>query len=326
MSSSRSVIVLALLACAHAADRKPFEAVEAHMGTLVRIKLYAGSPAEAQSAFRTAFDRVAELDQALSDYKPDSELNRICRTAVGRPVPASRDLLVVLDASQRLAAESGGAFDVTLGPVIRLWREARHDGRVPSAEALKAAATRTGFRKLHVDLAAGTVMLDQPGMQLDLGGIAKGYAADAALEVLSRLGIHSALVAVSGDLALGDPPPGESGWKIGLDDNASEGTDFTRVLHLSHAAVSTSGNEQQHLDAGGKRYSHIIDPANDMGLTRPITVTVVAPAGLSADPLATAVSILGPERGLSLLQHYPGASALIVDGSRVVESPNWPRR
>jgi FAD:protein FMN transferase len=326
MSSSRYAAVFALLACAHAAERKPYEAVEAHMGTLVRIKLYAESPVEAQAGFRAAFDRIAQLDQALSDYKPDSELNRICRAAAGHAVPASRDLLVVLDASQRLAAESGGAFDVTLGPVIRLWRAARRDGRVPAAEALKAAAAHTGYRKLHVDLAAGTVMLDQSDMQLDVGGIAKGYAADAALETLSRLGIRSALVAVSGDLAFGDPPPGEPGWKIGVDDNSSESGDFTRVLRLSHAAVSTSGSEEQHLDAAGKRYSHIIDPTTDMGVTRAITVTIVAPTGLAADPLATAVSILGPERGVSLLRHYPGAAALIVDGTRVVESPNWLHR
>ena len=160
--SSRAAL-LALLACSLASAVEPFEAVEPHMGTLVRIKLYAVDSQQAKSAFRAAFDRIAQLDQALSDYRPDSELNRICRAAAGQPVKAGPDLLRVLEASRQLAEETGGAFDVTLGPVIRLWRQARRDHRLPAAEALKEAAARSGFRKLHIDAAAGTVTLDQAG-------------------------------------------------------------------------------------------------------------------------------------------------------------------
>ena len=156
-------------------------------------------------------------------------------------------------------------------------------------------------------------------MRLDLGGIAKGYAADAALSVLAQSGIRSALVAVSGDLAFGDPPPGENGWKIGAGDS-------TRVVELRNAAVSTSGSEEQHLDIGGKRYSHIIDPSTDTGLTLPITVTIVAARGMDADSLATAVSVLGPERGMALVRRKPGVAALIVTEKGAIESPNWPRR
>ena len=315
--SSRAAL-LALLACSLASAVEPFEAVEPHMGTLVRIKLYAVDSQQAKSAFRAAFDRISQLDQALSDYRPDSELNRICRAAAGQPVKAGPDLLRVLEASRQLAEETGGAFDVTLGPVIRLWRQARRDHRLPAAEALKDAAARSGFRKLHIDAAAGTVTLDQAGMQLDLGGIAKGYAADAALSVLAQSGIRSALVAVSGDLAFGDPPPGENGWKIGAGDS-------TRVVELRNAAVSTSGSEEQHLDIGGKRYSHIIDPSTDTGLTLPITVTIVAARGMDADSLATAVSVLGPERGMALVRRKPGVAALIVTQKGAIESPNWPR-
>ena len=158
-----------------AGDRQLYEAVEPHMGTLVRIKLYAASAEQASAAFRAAFGRIAQLDDELSDYKTDSELNRICRTAVGRPVAVSADLFEVLAASQKLAAETAGAFDVTLGPVIRLWRQARKDIRLPSAAALREAAAHTGYRKLHLDPQAQAVMLDEPGMQLDVGGIAKGH-------------------------------------------------------------------------------------------------------------------------------------------------------
>jgi thiamine biosynthesis lipoprotein len=306
-----------LAACgrAHASGLQLFEAVEPHMGTLVRIKLYANGAEQAKAGFRAAFARIAELDAALSDYQPESELNRVCRTAIATPVAASADLFRVLAASRKVAEDSDGAFDITLGPVIRLWRQGRRDRRVPDAAALREAAARCGYRNLHLDAARQTVMLDLPGMQLDLGGIAKGYAADAALVVLAGLGIHRALIAASGDLAFGDAPPGQHGWRIGLDSPAC-------VLELANAAVSTSGDEEQHLDAGGRRYSHIIDPATSMALDSPITVTVVARRGLDADALSTAVSVLGAVRGLAFIEARPAVAARIVT-DRVVQSSRW---
>jgi thiamine biosynthesis lipoprotein len=309
-----------------AADPQMYEAAEPHMGTLIRIKLYAEGQQQSAAAFRAAFDRIAQLDDALSDYKPASELNRICRSAVRNPVKVSEDLFRVLAASQKVSEESGGAFDVTLGPVIRLWRQARIDHRAPTADALREAASRCGYGKLHLDPAAGTVLLDQPGMQLDLGAIAKGYAADAALLVLAQSGIRSALVAASGDLAIGEAPPGQRGWKIGVSRGGSDGG-LERILELHDAAVSTSGDAEQNLEIGGKRYSHIVDPVTNMGLATPITVTIVARRGIDADSLATAVSVLGVERGIALIRKHPDTSALISTGEgaemRVVESPGW---
>jgi thiamine biosynthesis lipoprotein len=185
------------------------------MGTLFRIELYAADEARAREAFQAAFARIAELDQTLSDYKPDSELNRICVRAVERPVKVSADLFDVLQESQDMARKSEGAFDVTLGPVIRLWRQARREGHLPDPEQLREAAARCGYRKIHLDAAARSVQFEQAGMQLDVGGIAKGWAAEAALKTIGRYGIRSALVAASGDLAFGDAPPGKAGWKIG---------------------------------------------------------------------------------------------------------------
>ncbi|HXR78450.1 MAG TPA: FAD:protein FMN transferase [Bryobacteraceae bacterium] len=306
---------------------KPYEAVEPHMGTLFRIKLYAPDAATAEHAFRAAFDRVASLDDTLSDYKPASELNRICKSAVGRPVKVSGDLLRVLIASEQLAAETGGEFDITLGPVIHLWRQARKDGRVPDTAELARASANCGYRKLHVDPVASTVELDDAGMELDVGGIAKGYAADEALKVLGRLGIQSALVAASGDLAFSNAPPGRPGWSIGIDSFDRANAPFTRVLHLSNAAVSTSGDTEQHLDAGGKRYSHIVDPKTDVGLTKGITVTIVARHGIEADGLATAVSVIGATRGMQFIDSKPGVAALIVkpgaNGPEVLESSRF---
>jgi len=240
-------------------------------------------------------------------------LNQLTSKAVGRAVQVSDELFAVLAASQTLAEETGGAFDVTQGPVIRLWREARKRGQVPDARALQDARNRGGYKKLHLDAARHTAMLDQAGMALDVGAIGKGYAASEALAALGRLGISSALVAVSGDLAFSHAPPGERGWRIDIHPNDPSLAGVPRVLELTNAAISTSGATEQHLDIGNRRYSHIIDPSTGVGLTADITVTVIAPNGLDADGLDTAVSVVGRERGLSLIESRPAVAALIVE-------------
>lgn len=291
-------ILLCLVSRAIAAPER-IEALEPHMGTMFRIVLYAADPARAHTAIRAAFDRVAELDNELSDYLPDSELNRICVTAAGRDVPVSQDLYAVLQASQSLAERTDGAFDITLGPVIRLWRRARQTGQLPSDAEIAAAARRTGYRSLHVASGGGhaTVRLDMAGMQLDLGAIAKGYAADEGLRLLRGQGFPQAMVAASGDIAFGDAPPGVAGWRTGIDSVNAPNDAFTEVLQLSNAAVSTSGDTEQYAEIGGVRYSHIVDPKTGKGLTARIGVTVIAAKGIDSDGLSTAASVLCEQRG-----------------------------
>ena len=284
-----------------------FESVEAHMGTLMRIQLYAPDAAVATRAFRAAFDRIAELDAELSDYREASELSRLSRDGVGRPVGISEDLFRVLETSQQISEETGGAFDITLGPLTHLWRAARKTGRVPDSAEVRAALARCGYRKLHLNRQNRTAQLDQPGMQLDAGGIAKGFAADEALAVLERLGVRSALVAASGALAFSGAPPGSAGWKIGIE--APSGP-----LVRSNGAVSTSGAVEQHLDApGGIRFSHIIDPHTGMGLTQGLTVTVTGRHGIRADAASTAISVLGVERGLAWVEGQMDLAALVTE-------------
>lgn len=268
-----------------------FEAVEPHMGTLVRIQVYATGEAQAKAAFQAGFARIAALDNALSDYKPDSEVNRL-------PATVSPDLFRVLEHAQALAAETDGAFDVTTGRITRLWRQARKAGKPPAADAVAEAVRHSGWRKLRLDPATRGVTLDDPEIQLDLGGIAKGFAADEALAAITAKGVRSALVAVSGDLAFSAPPPGRKGWRIDAGGSIAE---------LSHATISTSGAAEQHLGP----YSHIVDPRTGMGITDPITVTVIAPRGIEADSLATAISVLGRERGTPLAARHRGVSATI---------------
>ena len=297
------------------------------MGTLVRVTVYARDEAAARDALRAAFDRIAALDRTLSDYKPDSELSQLTSTAVGRPVQVSDDLFAVLDASQRLAEATGGAFDVTQGPVIRLWREARRTGQAPGAAALADAAARSGFRKLTLDAARRTVTLAVDGMALDVGAIGKGYAANEAVETLRRRGVASALVAISGDLAFSAAPPGRRGWRIGVHSLDSSTTALPATLELTDAAVSTSGSSEQYVQIDGRRYSHVIDPASRAGLTEDVTVTVIARHGLHADGLDTAIALVGHERGFALLDGYPDAAALVTerrDGQvRVIASPEF---
>ena len=304
-------VSLAALAAAHAPLQR-FESVEPHMGTLVRVTVYTPDERRAREAFTAAFDRIRELDAILSDYRPTSELNVITTTAVGRDVRVSDDLFAVLHASQQLAEATAGAFDVTQGPLVRLWREARQARRVPDEAARRAAASRSGYRKVHLDAERRSVRLDVSGMSLDLGAIGKGYAASEAIETLRRLGVRSALVALSGDLAFSDAPPGQRGWRVAVHDEEESIAGVPRVLELTNAAVSTSGSRAQHLDVDGRRYSHVIDPVSGMGLTDDVTVTVIAPHGLEADGLDTAISLVGPERGLRLVESRPQVAAVIV--------------
>ena len=290
-----------------------FEAVEPHMGTLVKVTVYTATPDEARAAFQSAFDRIRGLDNTLSDYKPDSELSQITTRAVRHRVRVSDDLFTVLRASQQLAEETNGAFDVTQGPVVRLWREARKTGRVPGPQAVSEARKRSGFEKLHLDAANRTVRFDIAGMKLDVGAIGKGYAASRALEAIAERGVRSALVAVSGDLAVSGAPPGQQGWRIQVHSEDPAVVGVPSTLQLTNAAVSTSGNSEQHLDADGRRYSHIINPSSGIGLVNDITVTVVAPHGLEADGLDTAASVLGAARGMALIESHHDAAGLIVE-------------
>lgn len=312
---------------AHELDVIRFEFSQAHMGTRFRVVLYAPDAGTAERASKAAFDRVAHLDDSMSDYRETSELMSLCRRAGGPAVKVSDDLFRVLAASQQLAARSGGAFDVTTGPVVRLWRRARRTQVMPDPARLAEAQALTGYTKMHLDARARTVRLERPGMLLDLGGIAKGFAADEALAVLRKYGVTRALVAAGGDIVAGDAPPGIEGWTVAVLPLDARVKSSSQNLLLKNCAVSTSGDVEQHVEIGGVRYSHIIDPRTGLGLRGQSSVTVVAPDGTTSDAAATAVSVLGPARGVKLIDTTNGAAAFIVqaagDGTRVFTSRRW---
>jgi len=288
-----------------------FESSSPHMGTRFSLTLYASDQTTADAAAAAAFHRVAELESVMSDYDVDSELLRLCAQPFGRPVAVSEDLFDVLERAQKFSALSDGAFDVTIGPCVRLWRFSRKRNALPAPAEMARARAAVGWRKVRLDRAARTVTLLAPDMRLDLGGIGKGYAADAALKVLRSHGIRRALVAASGDIAIGDPPPGRKGWRIGIapiDAKANEAAEF--VL-LRNAGVSTSGDTEQFVEIDGVRYSHDLDPATGLGLTNRIQATVIARDATTSDALCKPVCVLGPERGLALIDSLPGAAAVV---------------
>lgn len=298
-----------------------FEYEEPHLGTTVRLVIYAGSEELADEAARGAFARVRELNSRLSDYDADSELNEFCRrSGSGQAVPVSDDLWAVLVRAEELARASDGAFDISLGPLIRLWRKARRERQLPTLDARTATQECCGFRFVRLDREKQTVELLKPRMQLDLGGIGKGFIAQRVREFLADRGLKRVLVGLGGDLSLGEPPPGKTSWRIAVspfDDPETPEPEVTLVLGLTHAAISTSGDVFQFVEIDGQRYSHIVDPKTGLGLTDRFAVTVVAADGGLADGLATAISVLGQERGFQLLKQYPGTEAIaarLVDG------------
>jgi thiamine biosynthesis lipoprotein len=295
------------------------------MGTQFKIILYSES-SQAANLASNAFERIAEIDAITSDYLETSELMSVCKTAIYRKIMVSEDLFRVLEKSQDMAERSEGAFDITIGPVVRLWRRARRVGELPDPLRLAQAMDLIGYRKLHLDRASRGVTLDRTGMLLDLGGIAKGYAVDEAMSVLKRKGVTRALIAGGGDILVSGAPPGSQGWVIGIAPLNGTGQ-CARYLLLRDRAVSTSGDVHQHVEIGGVRYSHIVDPKTGLGLKGHNSVSVVAPNCMTSDALATAASVLGPQKGSTLIESTPGAAGLFIQttaaGDSTLETDRW---
>lgn len=309
-----------------ALQRFAFE--KAEMGVPFRITLYAIDEATAQAAANAAWDRVEVLNAMLSDYDPDSELSRLSRTSgEGQSVPVSSDLWRVLKVSQRMAERTEGAFDITIGPLVNVWRRARRKGELPSPELIAEMRQRVGYRNLRLDGETRSAMLLLPDMRLDVGGIAKGYAVDEVLKVLKSRGIERALVAASGDLAASEAPPGKAGWRIEVASFDVPGAPLPREVSLRHNAISTSGDTYQRVEIGGVRYSHIVNPATGVGLTDHSLVTVLGPDCTTTDSLETTISVLGPQRGLQLIAETPQTEVHIVrkpgEQIEVYDSPRW---
>src|SRR4051812_40410102 len=283
------------------------------MGVEFRILLYADSKEVADTAAEAAFGRIKQLNDIMSDYDAETELSQLSRTSgQGKKVRVSDDLWRVLERADALSRESNGSFDVTVGPCVQLWRKARREHKMPDPLKLEQARQAIGYKKMRLFPKEQSVELLVPNMRLDLGGIAKGYAVDAALRVLKDKGIKSVLIEGGGDFAVSAAPPGKKGWRIQVTPLDISNAPPARFLLLKNAAISTSGDLYQRLEIDGVRYSHIVDPHTGIGLTDHSLVNIIAPDSMTADSLTKVVSVLGPTKGLKFARKYRGVEVRIM--------------
>lgn len=299
------------------------------MGAPWTITVHAASRRAGTDAITAAFAEIERLERILSDYDPASELSRLSAAApTTEPVAVGADLWRVLVTAESLREKTAGAFDIAVGPLTSLWRQARRSGRLPQPDRLATARTAVGSGTVELVPETQSVRLPKPHTRLDPGGIGMGYAADRAVEVLATRGIASAMIDASGDVLVSAAPPGTDGWRIAVAPLRPGGTGETLVL--AHAAVTTSGDAYQAVEIDGVRYSHIVDPRTGVGVTGPSTVTVIAPDATAADALATAASVLGHAAGPAMIETCPDCSARFAwreaDDERVLTTFGWPGR
>lgn len=295
-------------------QRFEFEGIE--MAVPIRIVLYAADADLAKRAADAALGRFHDLNARLSDYDENSEVRRFCDFALpGEFFHASDDLWTVLKMAVHYAELSDGAFDPTVGQVVRLWRHARKSKRFPPEKRIQETLTTVGWQNILFDEKTQAIGISENGtknnVRIDLGGIAKGYAIDEALKTMRILGVTRVLLDAGGDLGLGDAPPEKEGWTIAVTP-VRKGEKPTEFLTLHHCGVANSGDMYQFVEIDGRRYSHIVDPKTGLGLTTRLTVSVIAPTAAEADALASAISVLGPEKGLKLADSLENVRAQIL--------------
>jgi thiamine biosynthesis lipoprotein len=305
---------ICMLSACQAFGQTKYTFERSEMGSPFTITIYGVDSAAVAEAAAAAFDTAQKLNACLSDYIDTSEICRLSATGGQRRwVRVSPPLFDILQRSLEAARLSEGSYDITVGPIVRLWRQARKTRQFPDSVALKMALTKTGYRYIHLDTATHSVMLDKEGMQLDIGGLGKGFVAQAALDLIRQKGFPVVMVNAGGKIVTGDVPPGKKGWIIGI--NAPEEKDvlLPSFLLLKEMAVATSGDIYQYVELNGKRYSHIVDPRTGIGLTERRNVTALAPDGTEADWLATACSVLSWKKSLQLIHQLPGTALLITE-------------
>jgi thiamine biosynthesis lipoprotein len=291
------------------------------MGTILEIAIEGLDPQSAARVLDELYDEALRLDRLLSIYDPESEISRINRTAGHGKEQVDPAVVEILRLSIDYSELTRGAFDVTVGPLVDLWREAADRNAPPTPAELTAARQRVGAGRISVNSADG-VSLAEEGMKLDLGGIAKGYALDRMLPLLERYGIESALLNFgrSSTWAVG-APAGSAGWRLLV--RGPEGR-FTGLITLRDQALSVSGSRGQWVEIGGRRYGHIIDPRSGEPLMRARQAVVVSQRAALAEALSLALLVLDAETGLALVAAEPGCEGLLIEGGGVLRStPGW---
>ena len=296
------------------------------MGTVFAIHLYAESEAQALSFFEVAFEEVERLEETLSKFRPSSEICRINRLAASQLVTTDPEVFSLIQQSLFYSEQTAGAFDITVGPLMRTWGFFRAEGHFPDAQELKAARERTGFEKVLLNRGARTISFAIPGMELDLGAIGKGYAVDRAVEILREASVSAALVVAGSSTvyALGTPPE-EDGWKIHVPDPLDR-TRKISTVKLRDQAISTSGNYERFFELDGRRYCHVMDPRTGMPVEGVLQTTLIGSDGAMTDAVSNALFVLGTD-GEKLLSNFEqvGVLSVLTDSreQRILKW-NWP--
>jgi thiamine biosynthesis lipoprotein len=287
------------------------------MGTSVEVEAYGGDASTRRLAVDEAFGAIAEIDRLMSNYRDDSELSIVNRTAARDAVSLSDPMLSVLEAAQTISSASGGAFDITVGPIVRLWGFHDKKPHLPTESELAAVRPLVDYRNVVLDREQHTVRFARAGVELDLGGIAKGFAVEVAANTLRRRGL-SGFIDAGGNQYLLGTPPGKRAWTTGIRSPESPER-LLGVVETAETSVSTSGNYATFVEIGGRTYGHVIDPHTLRPSDGALSVTILSRDGTMADAMSKAVFILGPSAGLALVNSTPGMSAVIAyrrkDGS-----------
>jgi thiamine biosynthesis lipoprotein len=300
------VLAMALAPPAHA---EWFQREEAIMGTRVAVELWSEDAALAQQAMDAVMAEMRRTDELMSTYKPESQLSQVNAHAYERPMPVDADIIEVVERALEMSRLSGGAFDITYASVGYLYDYRAHQR--PTAEQIAAALPGVDYRQVQVDRSAGTLRFLRPGVRIDLGGIAKGYAVDRSIEQLRALGIRHAMVNAGGDTRLLGDRRGKP-WMVGIRDPRNDGGMVTR-LPLADEAISTSGDYERYFEEDGVRYHHILVPGTGRSARGVRSATVLGPDATLTDALSTTVFVLGVERGMQLIGRLPGVEAVVVD-------------
>jgi thiamine biosynthesis lipoprotein len=302
-------LALAALVLAAACGRgAPYTKETFVMGTKAWVTIAGMNDRDAERAVEAAFREMYRIESVMSTWKSTSELSRLDASAGDAPIRVSRELLSLIDSSLAFSRATDGAFDVTVRPLVLLWGFQGGEATLPSADDVVRTLARVGYARVSIDSAASTVTLPA-GMQIDLAGIAKGYAVDRSVAVLRGFGVRDALVNIGGNIAALGAPPGERAWTIGIRDPKG-GLGTVGSLLLTDEAVATSGNYENFVEIEGRRYGHIIDPRTGMPVSRELSVTVVAPTALASDALSTGLFVLGPVDGAAAVARLRGVRAL----------------
>jgi thiamine biosynthesis lipoprotein len=280
------------------------------MGTSMQVQAIGGDEAARRAAIDEAFAAMAEVDRLMSNYRSDSELSHLNRDASLGPVVVSDPLLRVIEAGQRVSADSNGAFDMTVGPLVQLWGFRTKTPHIPSSAELAAVRPLVGYRSVIVDAPHHTIRFAHPGMEIDLGGIAKGFAVELAANVLRRRGLTGFVDAGGNQYMLGTPP-GKPSWTVGVR-NPDAADKLVGVIDVKGGSVSTSADYGNFLVAAGRTYGHLLDPHTLLPSDASLSATVISEDGTLADAMSKAAFVLGPKQGIALIDATPGMAGVVA--------------